>query len=61
MVVQHFQNDFEFKSSNDRGEKGKEGPSPIVLAQEFPEYTEECQAISSFAKRHKATANKRRS
>lgn len=43
MVVQHFQNDFEFKSSNDRGEKEKEGPPPIVSAREFPEYTEEWQ------------------
>lgn len=34
--------------------------TPVVLAQEFTKYTEECQAISFFPKHHKATAKKRR-
>lgn len=34
--------------------------TPVVLAQEFPKYTEECQAILFFPKHHTATAKKRR-
>lgn len=74
MGAQHFQNNYEFKSSNDRGERGKKeekkkrrvtemtwNRTPVVSAQEFPKYIKECQALSFFPKHHKATANKRKS
>lgn len=74
MGAQHFQNNYEFKSSNDRGERGKErkkkggwvtemtwNRTPVVSAEEFPKYTKECQALSFSPKHQKATANKRKS
>lgn len=57
MGAQHFQNYYEFKGSNDRGERGKKkknggwvtemtrNRTPVVSAQEFPKYTKECQAL----------------
>lgn len=71
MGAQHSQNNYEFKSSNDSGEKGQKkrgwvtemtcNRTPVVSAQEFPKYTKECQALSFLPKHQKATANKRKS